>query len=519
MKKKLLFALPLFGLALTSCSFINILSSSSAPAPSSSTEPASSFVPVTYDSLYENYVKNAIYEQSAIPTSVKETKFLVIPVWFTDSSSLVNEEASVVKDRIQKAFFGTTEETGWHSVKTYYEAESHGHKTIEGVVSDWYQENRRLSYYAGSYDERDRTAELVADAVNWFFESNPSENRTDYDRDGDGYLDALSVVYAAPNYSNHSYGSWEYRGERSTCTNFWAYVDWTAKAEYKNVNKPGPCAYLWASYDFATQDISNCTVDAHAYIHETGHLFGLEDYYDYTNSALSPAGGFSMQDYNVGGHDPYSIIGLGWGSVNVPTETGTFTLKPFESSGEVILLSNNYSDSIFDEYLLLEYYTPTGVNAFDTAHQYSKKNPQGVSTPGIRLWHVDSRLIYRNNGQWNETGITTEVTNEHEYRLLCTNNSPTNNESIDTSPLSGRGNYARYRLLNLLRRSDPSGRTSGANFASRDLFVAGDQFDMTKYARSFVERGRLNSGHELGWSFSVDAISEEGATITVTKTA
>ena len=510
MKKKLLFALPVLALALSSCSFLPAPTSSSSSS-SASIPSTSSFVPVKYDSLYENYTKHAIYEQSSIPTSVKETNFLVIPVWFSDSESYVREDKDVIRDRIQKAFFGTTEETGWNSVKTYYETESHGKKTINGVVSPWYESNKRVEHYAGSNDERERTRDLVIDAVNWYFTNNPEVDRTTYDMDGDGYLDALSIIYAAPDYNTRPYGGG---------TNFWAYVDWVADAHYKNPSRPGPCAYLWASYDFSYRDTTHCEIDTHTYIHETGHLFGLEDYYDYTpGSNDNPAGGFSMQDFNVGGHDPYSVIGLGWGNVNVPEETGSYTLRPFESSGDVILLANSYSNSVFDEYLLLEYYTPTGLNKFDTDHRYySNTNPKGVDRAGIRLWHVDSRLIYRTQGGWNETGITTEITNEHEYRLLCTNNSPTNDPNVDTSPLSGRGNYARYRLLQLVRKMDRHlPMPSSGLFKAADLFYQGETFSMEDYSSSFVERGRLNSGKALGWSFSVDAINEDGAVITVTK--
>ena len=55
------------------------------------------------------------------------------------------------------------------------------------------------------------------------------------------------------------------------------------------------------------------------------------------------------------------------------------------------------------------------------------------------------------------------------------------------------------------------------NLSSDDLFIAGDSFDMSTYSRCFVERGRMNTGKDLGWSFTIDALSSESATITFTK--
>ena len=71
-----------------------------------------------------------------------------------------------------------------------------------------------------------------------------------------------------------------------------------------------------------------------------------------------------MQDYNVGGHDPFSSYALGWGKAYIPAESMTINLKPFATSGEMILLTPNFNkyNSPFDEYILLEYYTPTGLN-------------------------------------------------------------------------------------------------------------------------------------------------------------
>ena len=61
--------------------------------------------------------------------------------------------------------------------------------------------------------------------------------------------------------------------------------------------------------------MSHVIVDSHTFRHESGHIFGLEDLYDYSGNYL-PMGGFTLQVNNLGDHDPYSRLALGWGSLH-----------------------------------------------------------------------------------------------------------------------------------------------------------------------------------------------------------
>ncbi len=535
MKKIILSALVLAALALTSCSYIDILSSSSnAPISSSSSqEPSTSKKPsALVSSTYENYVKNSVFYESAIPTSTPKSKYLVLPVWFEDSLDLIRtgETKDSIHEKITTAFSGTKEETGWNSVKTFYATESGGKKEFDVTVADWYDCGYESRYIAGDQNDADigsNTDNIILKTINAYFRDNPTEKRQDYDSDGDGYLDAVAIIYAVQDYkSDFDFARYYHKGPSASFTNFWAFVYWFQDPSHQNVNYPGPNAYLWASYDFANVSSKQdpgypVTVDAHAYIHETGHLFGLDDYYDYTGNN-KPAGGFSMQDYNVGMHDPYSVISLGWGDIKVPDKSETITIEPFTTSHQVILLSNNYQDSIFDEYLLLELYTPDGLNELDSTYSFEGSYPQGPSTPGIRLWHVDARLAYKlgrgYDYEYSEDQITNQIDTQYYYNMLCRNNTYSRGKEADYfSPLAGRKNYANYRLLDLIRNKDYLKMREKENLSSDDLFIAGDSFDMSTYSRCFVERGRMNTGKDLGWSFTIDALSSESATITFTK--
>lgn len=477
--------------------------------------------------VYEDYIKHSVYHTSATPSD-GDANILIIPVWFNNSSNFIAESSKdKVRSDIHDVYFGSDIVTGWKSVKTYYEEESFGTLTLEGTVSDWYSVDKSYTYYATNSN---RTISLVKEATDWYFNTKTEEKRTDYDCDKDGYLDGVMIIYGAPDYpalGNDSY------------SNLWAYCYWTQEPQYQSVTNPCVNAFFWASYDFmygsnvvasrtgkmtsyASGDTRNCNLDAHTYIHEMGHMFGLEDYYDYSDNGYSPAAGFSMQDCNVGGHDPFSSYALGWGKAYVPTESMTISLKPFATSGEMIVLSPNWNEynSAFDEYLILEYYTPTGLNAFDVNHKYQNRYPTGSKISGIRLWHVDARLLYVTayDSDFVATQITTNPKNSlYGYALMMGNTYDDGAEETEgyLSPLGA--SYANYNLLQLIRNSKSVNYKPTDSFSSSSLFGIGSYFDMGDYSRQFVHSGKLNSGKDLGYSFIVDGITSNEATITVIK--
>lgn len=479
---------------------------------------------VTLQSTYMDYVENNVYDIDSCPT-VGTGKLLVIPVWFLDSSTYITSEAkkSNVRSDLQKAYFGTEAETGWNSVKSFYEEQSKGALTLEGTVTDWYPANQYSTYYYSETDGSDLTSMLVESATNWYFSNNPSESRSDYDRDDNGYLDGIMLIYGSPDYSALT------NNESIDDYNMWAYCFWLQKTTLNSVVNPGPNVYFWASYDFmygsltassragssyASGDTSYCSVDTHTYIHEMGHVFGLDDYYDYSNQ-YNPAGGFSMQDYNVGGHDPFSVMAAGWAKPYIPLSSVTITIGDFQSSHDLILLtpSWNTNDSPFDEYMLLELYTPTGLNEFDSAHQYSGGYPKGPSVPGIRLWHVDARLTRYVSGSY-QTTLSTNPNLSNVYTAMS--NTYYSAEAKDyISPLGS--SYADYNLLQLIRNNTFSSYKPTADLSSSDLFKLGDTFAMGTYASQFVNSGKLNSNTNLGWSFTVDSLSSSSATITLSR--
>ena len=488
---------------------------------------------------YSDVVKNSVYSLSCTP-STGDVNLLVIPVWFTDSSTFIkdNSKKETVRSDIEKTYFGKNTDTMWRSVKTYYEEESHQNLSLSGKVSNWYECGKSYKYYAQDPASKDsgapKTAALVKDAVDWYFNNNSGESRLNYDADGDGYLDGVMLIYAAPDYASL---------QNDDYTNLWAFCFWIQEAKEQNPNKPGVNAFFWASYDYMYGsevaftktgsvyhggDTAHCNLDAHSYIHEMGHMFGLEDYYDYSNNSYQPAAAFSMQDHNVGGHDPFSVYALGWGKAYIPNESITINLKPFTSSGEMILLTPNWNgyNSPFDEYFLLEYYTADGLNTFDTTYRYMadsrKRYPEGSKASGIRLWHVDARLLYTATGLFSEKQITTipdlTINGVHQRVVAMMSNTYYDGSSYSESYCSVLGTqYADYNLLQLIRNNRMADYQPSDFLSESSLFTKGDSFSMNSYARQFVNYGKLNSKKELGFTFKVNSCDDSSASISIEK--
>ena len=460
---------------------------------------------------YNDLQNNNRYDVDGTPLT--NSKLLVIPVWFSDSTTYISSsKKESVRSDIEKVYFGTEEETGWHSVSSYYAAESFGACNMTGTVSDWYSPG-----ISSREATEEVTTNLVLTATEWYFKGHPLESRKDYDLDNNGYLDGVCLIYAAADYRTDT------RGDVNK--NLWAYCYWVQDSSQKSKTNPGANVYFFASYDFMygsgnvgirtgknyyNGDSSHFTVDAHTYIHETGHMLGLDDYYDYGPNDFSPAGAFSMQDYNVGGHDPYSVMAFGWADPYIPTDSCVLEIGAFQTTHELILLSPDEVNSPFDEYLLLELYTPTGLNKMDSLYKYSGSYPQGPSSTGIRLWHVDARLLK------SPYSSISNITTNPKINYYGTTHAMSNTYDDEDygSPLGS--SYYDYNLLQLIRDNTGATYRPSGELSNSDLFVNGESFSMSKYSSQFVKGTNINKGKALGWSFSVTINgSGESATATI----
>jgi len=493
MKKGVFVSLILFASCLSACSV-------KLPPAKEPTQVQTRF---TYRDFYQHASQNL-----SVSPNKGETNLLVIPVWFNDSSNYILEASKEnVRNDIQKSYFGTSSDVGWESVSSFYKKDSFNKISIVGTVSGWYECGKSSSYYYVDTNNS-KTVNLVKDAVNWYELNNPEVDIKQYDKDSDGYLDGVMLIYAAP----------DCQALKNNNENMWAYCYWTESSP--DVENPQANVFFWASYDFMYDATTasartgkssyasgycknGIILDTHTYIHEMGHVFGLDDYYDYADDPYLPAGGFSMQDYNVGAHDPFSRLALGWVDAYIPTESSTFVLKPIETSGQVVVLANSYDGSPFSEYIILELYSSDGLNYQDSHYSYGKY-PTGPLVRGVRIWHVDARLIDISDVK--DMFITSEIKDGRKYYVA--NNNTSSGKRCKTALAEGAYN------LNQLIKNDTKLEYNNKQLLTADMmFFAGDIFSLTTYQSQFHEKNRLNNKEEFRWTVRFNSASEQGMSI------
>jgi len=316
-------------------------------------------------------------------TPTGQQNVLVIPINFTDYKFTEEDE-----NRLEIAFFGTSEETGWESVQSYYEKSSYGKFFLNGTVLEPFETNKASTYYARKYNQGyDADYEVIRAALKYY------DSQIDYslyDNNDDGYIDGLYFIYAAPVWYGNNTGS------TNDSDLWWAYVYYYYTEDYEYYDGVEANYYMWAGIDFMDEAIvyddytdEYIDVNASTYIHETGHLLGLYDYYDYDDT-VGPDGGLGgadMMDYTVGDHNPFTKIILDWvDPIIVSNQSTTITINSFTETGDVILVSPNWNSSYFDEYFLIEYYTPTNLNEIHAGYN-------GLySISGIRIIHVNAQI-------------------------------------------------------------------------------------------------------------------------------
>lgn len=406
-----------------------------------------------------------------------------------------------VRNNIQKAFFGTSEETGWESVSSYFYKCSYGQLTLKGAVTNWFECGLTPSQITKrQYDNCPDLGTIDMAGQCRDFAISQGYDMKDFDKDKDGYIDALYMVYAAPSSSNYNYSS------ESVNELMWAFVYW----DYKNIDRPSTAnpvtnTYAWSSYDWMTES-STIKVDAHAYIHEMGHVLGLQDYYDY-DGLHNPLGAFDMQDHNVGDHNAYSKFALGWTKPYVVTDDCEITIKPSNTYGHSILIKDpetTWNKTAFDEYLMLELLTPEVLWEQDATYKNPSIGTKTFQSSGVRLLHVDSRLANSSNR------IVTSITQSGIY-YEAFSNTPSSSYSSGTSSLRAD------QVAMIPADKNTRFQTSSKEMASdSSLFKTGDKFSVSSYS-SFFSKSKLHNGEEIPFEIEFISVTNEEAVIKFTK--
>lgn len=323
----------------------------------------------------------------------EEVNILVVPVEFSDSEfsyqrRLINFGEKEL-NTIEASFNGEINENTYReSVASYYDKTSYGNLNLNFEITDVYHPLMKASAFLNKEgdDSIEGSTDLITEMLTrgLTIDNEPVDLLDDhYDLNNDDFIDGMWIIYNCKDekFVNNGLGT----------THFWAYTtNYIGSKSLSNYN----FRYANCALSFLYDDDSNGQ-DAHTLIHETGHMLGLDDYYSYDYDAqFGYMGGVDMMDANIGDHSAFSKFSLGWIEPTVMYQNETnITLKPFQKSGEALIIPSSYfNDSAFSEYLILEYQTPTGLNELDANTRYHNKNYPLAYSYGLAIYHVDARL-------------------------------------------------------------------------------------------------------------------------------
>ena len=396
-------------------------------------------------------------------------KVLVIPVDFTD---IMGSKKGYSIDNILRAFTGGTGTTDYYSVQDYYYISSYGQLDLDiTVVDEWFIPKNPSTYYANAtYDYYGDQVmigdQLVMDEALAYLST--VMDLSDFDSDGNAIIDAVVLVTTL---------------EIDDTTDFyWAYRYWNIYTnedgyyyEYDGVSAND---YLWASYSFMHESYDNegysdytdtSVINTYTYIHEFGHILGVDDYYDYSEKGNHPLDGCDIMDGMLGDHNAFSKFNLGWITTSrlVTTSSSvTLTLEAFGKSGDTIIVANNFDPNlgVYQEYYIIVYYTNDGLNDGENAGYFARD--------GIVVYHINASLYSENHD------------GEIYYDIY--------NSNTDASDEYGTVD----NLIELVKSSDDT-----------YTYVAGDS----------LPNVNDDQGNSLSYGFTVDSINGDVATITFTK--
>jgi len=263
------------------------------------------------------------------------------------------------------------------SLARYYGEVSFGQIRIVTVdwpsEAGWLRAPETYEYYVGDdygWGSYPTNSQGLVEAVCRL--ADPTVDFSDYDNDGDGYVDGVNVMYAG-----------QFDGTPQT---IWPHA-WSLPgggAEFDGVR-------VWSysvqnEYDDVPGDKS-----ASVFCHEFGHVLGLPDLYDYDYDA-NGVGNWCLMSFGVYNGDGWSPshlsawcrAALGVADVVNVTSEGDYAVPSVEESGTIYRLWTDGLEG--EEYFLLENRRPIGYDA-------------ALPGWGILLWHVDD-AVGSNDFQW-----------------------------------------------------------------------------------------------------------------------
>jgi len=464
---------------------------------------------------------------------------LVVPASFSGGKVWKNEQLSA----LEKAFKGEAEETGWESLKSYYTKSSYGELTLNPVLASPYvfsttEDDAQKGFLNNSSSY---VTSLIKDVVPSIITS-LGYSSNDFDTNGDGYIDAVEFVYLTSKKTTTYYTS---DGSKI----WWNFTTYDTSSS-ANLKTPVLRRYCWMNASSIFNGYYETDIDSHVVTHEFGHMLGLNDYYDYDGSA-APMGLSDMMDLNIGDHNAYSKYLLGWVGPKVLDYSYSnleITLNDFASTGDCLLIptsGSSFNNTPYAEYLMLSYYTPTGVNEQD-ASGYKEWQYYGTGAAnaysGLQVIHVDERLYDRVGSKENSiTGDYTDLiynyvsnplertgvkvsdgTLINDYAYQLTDNTPSRSGYIEDNALKLNAPYHEAKVIPasgediFVGSSSSSYKKLGSRdvlYGTKDYGCRYDEFTPTLMENLFPNGRAFNDGNPIGLSFKITSQTDSSITL------
>lgn len=453
--------------------------------------------------------------------SVGEKNILVIPIYLSNQEDRATQDGiegiQIACGRVIDRNGNITDYSGErYSLSQYYDIASYGKLKLNSFITDWYcVEGMEFDPESSEILWDEYLMDLIR-RVN----ADYADMASILDRDGDDIFDGVIIVCAysgnpgavvqspmslAGSYENSMvYDSDTMRDDGMLNVTAYCYIN--ESYIYDNVEKRDPSG-----------------VYAETMIHEFAHCLGPNDYYDLSGSGIDAVGGYDMQSMNVGDWNPYSKYAVGWitptivNAQNMESDSITVSIRPFATSGDFIIIptqNTRYNDdgtiSPFSEYLLIDYFTPEGVN-----DQYAKVyNLDRVH--GIRIYHVSANMI---DIPLIDTAGLLHVRHENgETGDYCS----AYFDIIGAEYYFNTYNDAGCYNLQVIQKGGrntltaPSRANGNTWITANDFFYTGDTFQIKNYTE-FFGSGVMNDGSEFPYTITVESINDTEAVIEIHK--
>lgn len=304
------------------------------------------------------------------------------------------------------------------STLDYFKAQSGGLFTPDFQVFGPIEVPHTEAYYGDkngmAYDTQ--PWKMVQDACKKLHETNPELDWSEFDNDGDGFVDSIFIFYAGygQNEGAPSWTIWPHSANLYTLYNI--------NLEFNGV-KIGN--YACTNELQGTSGMVRCGIGT--FVHEYSHVLGLPDLYPTNGSGAFSPRDFEVMDhgsYNNQGNTPpnYSVFerySVGWINPRKLSAAEDITLHPI-TSGEALLIPCEHEK----EYYLLENRQKQGWDAYIPGH-------------GLLIWHIDFDLpTWINNKVNNDTG--------HQRVDLIEADNVRTEDTRSGDPFPGSGNVRKF---------------------------------------------------------------------------